>query len=125
MKKAKNARSARFLKNKLPKAKEDAKRALFIRGMKTNETIMSLLKDLNLLKKPQSIMFSIKEVPFILINDLGLFKLLFSNLEPFPAAKTKKFIPLNNFLKIYLLFFDPNFFFLDETLILKYFFLYL
>ena len=67
MKKAKNARSARFLKNKLPKAKEDAKKALFIRGMKTNETIMSLLKDLNLLKKPQSIMFSRK-------NDLRPFE---------------------------------------------------
>ena len=60
MKKAKNARSARYLKKQLPQAKEDAKKALFIRGLKTNETIMALLKDLNQLKKPHSIMFSRK-----------------------------------------------------------------
>jgi ribosome production factor 2 len=60
MKKSKNARVARALKAQEPKAVEDAKHALFIRGQKTNEVIMHVMKDLNMLKKPHSIMFSRK-----------------------------------------------------------------
>ena len=46
MKKAKNARAARYLKSKEPKVVEDEKHALFLRSAKTSEISLAALRDI-------------------------------------------------------------------------------
>jgi len=51
-KKPANQRVKRFLENREPKAVENTKSAMFIRGEKTSEIITQVLKDLSKMKKP-------------------------------------------------------------------------
>jgi len=51
-KKPANQRVKRFLENREPKAVENTKSAMFIRGEKTSEIITQVLKDLSKIKKP-------------------------------------------------------------------------
>ena len=44
--KPKNRRSKRWLEERVPKVHENVKSALFIRGGRTNDTVMKALKDL-------------------------------------------------------------------------------
>jgi|TARA_B110000091_G_scaffold42713_1_gene46432 ribosome production factor 2 len=60
MPKRQKGRVARYLKNKEPKAIEDEKIGLFIRGAKTSEQSLQCLRDLYQLKKPAAVMFSRK-----------------------------------------------------------------
>jgi len=64
--KAKTARGRRHLKNKGPKAIENPKRALFIRGNKSSNEVNGLLSDLHDVRKPLGTFFSRKhpEQPF-------------------------------------------------------------
>ena len=62
MKKAKNARAARYLKSKESKVVEDEKTALFLRAAKTSEQSLACLRDLHQLKKPAATLFSRKNV---------------------------------------------------------------
>ena len=50
--KPKNQRSKRALEAKEPKAIENAKSALFIRGPKSSDMVMKAMKDIHALKKP-------------------------------------------------------------------------
>jgi hypothetical protein len=58
----KNRRSKRWLEERAPKVHENVKRALLIRGGRTNETVMKALKDLNAIKKPDSVMMQKKNI---------------------------------------------------------------
>jgi ribosome production factor 2 len=60
MKRAKNARAARYLKAKEPKVVEDEKHGLFLRAAKTSERSLEALRDLYALKKPAAQLFSRK-----------------------------------------------------------------
>jgi len=53
-KKPANQRVKRFLENREPKAVENTKSAMFIRGEKTSEIITQVLKDLSKMKKPHA-----------------------------------------------------------------------
>ena len=50
--KPKNQRSKRALEAREPKAIENAKSAIFIRGPKSSEMVMKAMRDLHALKKP-------------------------------------------------------------------------
>ena len=50
--KPKNQRSKRALEAREPKAIENAKSAIFIRGPKSSELVMKAMRDLHALKKP-------------------------------------------------------------------------
>ena len=50
--KPKNQRSKRALEAREPKAIENAKSAIFIRGPKSSELVMQAMRDLHALKKP-------------------------------------------------------------------------
>ncbi|KAJ2821702.1 rRNA-binding ribosome biosynthesis protein rpf2 [Coemansia erecta] len=58
--KPKNARSKRFLTNRDAKVVENQKTAIFIRGSTTSQPILSTLKDLYALRKPNAINFTKK-----------------------------------------------------------------
>ncbi len=58
--KPKNQRSKRALEEREPKALENNKSALFVRGAKCSETVLKCMKDLHTLKKPDSDFYSQK-----------------------------------------------------------------
>ncbi|KXJ22791.1 ribosome production factor 2 homolog [Exaiptasia diaphana] len=60
--KAKTQRGKRAIEAKSPKAVENTKKALFIRGGRTSELVTQALKDLYALKKPNAVMFQRKNV---------------------------------------------------------------
>ncbi|XP_062510254.1 ribosome production factor 2 homolog [Corticium candelabrum] len=60
--KPKNRRSKRWLEERVPKVHENVKSALFIRGGRTNDTVMKALKDLHALKKPDARMLQKKNI---------------------------------------------------------------
>jgi len=59
--KPKTRKGKRFLESREPKLIEDTKNAVFMRGSKATESCVKLLKDMCLLKKPNSVYFSRKE----------------------------------------------------------------
>ncbi|ESO05328.1 hypothetical protein HELRODRAFT_77652, partial [Helobdella robusta] len=60
--KAKNQRSKRYLEKCEPQIHENDKKALFIKGGRTSETVTRILKELASLKKPNSTMFQKKNM---------------------------------------------------------------
>lgn len=70
--KPKTKRGKRFLENREAKVVENAKKAMFIKGGKTNEPVSKALKELYILKKPFSLMLSKKNIlrPFDDTNTL-------------------------------------------------------
>ena len=55
--KPKNQRVKRALEARAPKVHENAKTAMFVKGPKTSETVMGLLRDLMGLKKPEAVSY--------------------------------------------------------------------
>jgi len=60
--KPKTQRGKRFLRERESKIDENAKRVMLIKGGKTSEQVTQALKDINLLKKPNSTMFHRKNI---------------------------------------------------------------
>jgi len=58
--KPKNRRSKRALEEREPKAIENTKTAVFVRGVKCSQLVQDCMKDLNALKKPKSISYNQK-----------------------------------------------------------------
>lgn len=60
--KPKTQRGKRFLRERESKIDENAKRVMLIKGGKTSEQVTQALKDINLLKKPNSTLFHRKNI---------------------------------------------------------------
>jgi ribosome production factor 2 len=61
IRKPKTRKGKRFLLSREPKLIEDTKNAIFMRGSTASEKCVKLLKDICLLKKPNSVFFKRKE----------------------------------------------------------------
>lgn len=60
--KTKTKRGKRFLENRAPKVVENVKKAMFVKGGRTNEVVTKALKELYMLKKPFSLMLAKKNI---------------------------------------------------------------
>ncbi|KAL3881946.1 hypothetical protein ACJMK2_028329 [Sinanodonta woodiana] len=60
--KPKTQRGKRFLQNREPKIHENTKTATFIKGGNTSETITQILKELHILKKPNSVTYKRRNI---------------------------------------------------------------